>query len=450
MLNKKLFFVILLLVLIGAGYSYNKYRVANSAAAAAEEVEYGEVTRGNLTERVQSTGRVVSNQDVEIKCKASGTITGLPFDVSDRVKKGDLLLELDPVDQQRSVQQSEASLAAAEARIAQAKANLVAAERDLEATTARNEANINSAQARVDDSRAKAKRERELLAMKQTSVEEAETSETTLRQAEAEFRSAQAQRKATEAAAAQVEARKQDVVSAEAQAQSERVALELGRQRLDETKVYAPLDGVVSSRLVQPGMIIASGINNVGGGTTTMTVSDVSHIFVLATVDEADIGRVAVGQSATITADSFPGKEFTGEVIRVAAKGVSVSNVVTFEVKIEVTSENKDLLKLEMTANVEIVVVSKDDVLMVPMRAISRKDGNTFIRRKVGEKGVEEVPVEQGINNGALVEVVGALKEDDVFVLPPAGSDSRWRNDDDSKKPRTQGLLPAPRGRGPR
>lgn len=450
MSKKKVVTIILLLALVGAGYAFVKYRAATKAEAAAEEIEYGEVLRGNITERVQCTGRVVSNQDVEIKCKASGTIINLPFDVSDHVKKGDLLMELDPVDQLRSVQQSEASLAAAEARIAQAKASLVAAERDLEATAARNEANINSAQARVDDSRAKAKRERELLAMNQTSVEEAETAETTLRQSEAEFHSAQAQRKATEAAAASVEARRQDVASAEAQAQSDRVALELGRQRLDETKVYAPLDGVVSSRLVQPGMIIASGINNVGGGTTTMTVSDVSRIFVLASVDESDIGRVHVGQAASITADSFPGKEFTGEVIRVAAKGVSVSNVVTFEVKIEVTSENKDLLKLEMTTNVEIIVTSKDDILMVPMRAITRIEGNTYVKRKKGEKDSEPVAVQQGINNGALVEITGDVKEGDVIVLPPAGSDSRWRNDPDSKRPRTVGLLPAPRGRGSR
>ncbi len=448
MTKKKVLTVLLLLALAGAGYGFYQYRAANTAAATAEEVEFGEVTRGKLTESVQSTGRVVSNQDVEIKCKASGTIVTLPFDVSDRVKKGELLMELDPVDQQRSVQQSEAAVAASEARIAQAKANLIASERDLEATRVRNEANVGSAQARVDDSRAKAKRERELLALKQTSVEEAETSETTLRQSEAEFRSATAQLKSTEAAAANVEARRQDVISAEAQAQSDRVALALAQQRLGETKVYAPIDGVLSARLVQPGMIIASGINNVGGGTSTMTLSDVSRIFVLASVDEADIGRVNVGQPATITADSFPGKEFTGEIIRVAAKGVSVSNVVTFEVKIEVTSENKDLLKLEMTTNVEIIVSNKDDVMMVPLRAISRKEGNTFIKIQKGEKEVVEVAVQQGINNGALVEVSGEIKEGDVIVLPPAGSDSRWLMDSKSNAPRTQGLLPVPSRRG--
>lgn len=443
--KKLLVIVLLLLVLGGGGYWWYQSRGANAAATPEDAVELGEVTRGPLTESVQCTGRVVSNQDVDIKCKASGQVVNLPFDVSDVVTKGELLMELDPVDQQRSVQQSEAAVAASSARVAQAKANLAAAESDLEATAARNEANIGSAEARVDDARAKARRERELLAVKQTSVEEAETAQTTLRQAEAELHSAQAQRKATEAAAANVEARRQDVISAEAQAQSDNVALALAQQRLGETKVYAPIDGVVSSRLVQPGMIIASGINNVGGGTTIMTVSDVSRIFVLASVDESDIGRVQVGQHAKVTADSFPGKEFTGEVIRVAAKGVNVSNVVTFEVKIEITSENKGLLKLEMTTNVEIVVSSRESTLMVPMRAIVRKEGQPYLKRQRGEKDIEEIHVETGISNGALIEVSGGVEEGDVIVLPPVGSDSRWRNE--AERPRTQGLLPAPGSR---
>jgi HlyD family secretion protein len=446
MTKKTLIIGVLVLALAGGGYWWYTRQAAATAAAGAEVTEIAEVFRGPLIESVQSTGRVVSNQDVDIKCKASGQVINLPADISDHVKKGDLLMELDPVDQQRTVQQSQAAVVSATARVAQARANLVAAEMDFEATRVRNESNIGSALARVEDARAKAKRERELLAMKQTSVEEAETAETTLRQAEQELLSARAQVKSTEAAAAAIEARKQDILSAEAQAESENVALALAQQRVGETKVYAPIDGVVSARLVQPGMIIASGINNVGGGTAIMTVSDISRIFVLASVDESDIGRVRVDQDAKVTADSFPGMEFTGKVIRVASKGVNTSNVVTFEVKIEITSENKHLLKLEMTTNVEIIVTNKENALQVPMRAIARKEGVSRVKRQLAKDQVEEVEVTQGINNGNMVEVTGNLKEGDQIVLPPAGSDSRWRADD-SNRPRTNGLLPAPPSR---
>lgn len=451
-MKKIVILLLLVAVVAGGGYAWYRYQQGAKTEAAAAETEISEVTSGPLVASVQCTGRVVSNQDVDIKCKASGLVINMPHDISEHVNKGDLLLELDPIDQQRTLQQTQAQVNASAARVETAKANLVAAQKNLAATRAKNDASIKAAQARVDDARAKAKREKEMLAAKQTSVEEAETAETTARTAEQDLASAQAQTKATEAAEAQVAASEQEVASAQAQLDEENVTLALAQQRLGETKVYAPIDGVISSRPIQPGTIIASGINNVGGGTAIMTVSDVTRLFVLGSVDESDIGRVQVGQEANITADAFPGKHFSGKVIRVAAKGVNASNVVTFEVKIEVTSENKDLLKLEMTTNVEIVITSKDKALQVPLRAISRKDRKTFLKRQLGPEKTEDVEVKTGINNGAMIEIEGDIKEGDKIVLPPAGSDSRWRSGGDrGGAPKTGGgLLPMPPRRGMR
>src|SRR6185369_13545868 len=82
-----------------------------------------------------------------------------------------------------------------------------------------------------------------------------------------------------------------------------------------------------------------SALTNVGGGTTIMTVSDVSRIFIIASVDEAEIGKVKVGQPVNITADAFPNRRFYGVVTRIDEKGVNVSNVVTYGVDIEVLGE---------------------------------------------------------------------------------------------------------------
>jgi HlyD family secretion protein len=81
-------------------------------------------------------------------------------------------------------------------------------------------------------------------------------------------------------------------------------------------------------------------------------ISDLSRVFVLAAVDESDIGQVRPGQRVKVTVDAFRNREFAGEVARIAPRGVNVSNVVTFEVKLEVTARDKDLLRPEMTANV--------------------------------------------------------------------------------------------------
>jgi HlyD family secretion protein len=160
-----------------------------------------------------------------------------------------------------------------------------------------------------------------------------------------------------------------------------------------------------------------------------MTLSDLSKLFILAAVDESDIGKVEVEQSAFITADAFPGHTFHGKVVRIATRGMTSSNVVTFEVKLEVLGKNKSLLKPEMTANIEIVVARKDDVLMVPTEAISRKKGKRVVQ-VMKDKGVtEERVVEVGVSDGTKVEISSGLQEGETVVLRKEESESRWRRD---------------------
>ena len=143
----------------------------------------------------------------------------------------------------------------------------------------------------------------------------------------------------------ELELKRQDVRLSMAQIETDKIDFSLAEQRLKDTKVFSPINGVVSERNVQSGQIISSGISNVGGGTLVMVLSDLTRLFILASVDESDIGKVKLGQKVVITADSFPGKRFFGKIERIATKGVNISNVVTFEVKIEVQGTDKQLLK---------------------------------------------------------------------------------------------------------
>ncbi|MDX9975011.1 MAG: efflux RND transporter periplasmic adaptor subunit, partial [FCB group bacterium] len=124
---KKAAVAVVVLVLLAGGFFWWK---KTSAASVPEEVAptYEAAQRGPIKQVVQCTGRTVSNLDVEIKCRASGEVLKLPYDVSDPVKKGDLVLELDPVEQERAVEIGKASMAAAEARLAQAESNLKTSE----------------------------------------------------------------------------------------------------------------------------------------------------------------------------------------------------------------------------------------------------------------------------------------------------------------------------------
>jgi HlyD family secretion protein len=241
-----------------------------------------------------------------------------------------------------------------------------------------------------------------------------------------------------------LEATRQEIQLAEVQIESDQAALELAKQRLTETKVLSPIDGVVSTRAVQIGQIVSSGISNVGGGTAVMTVSDLSRMYVLASVDESDIGNVVLGQETRVTVDAFSGEVFEGTVQRIANKGTNTVNVVTFEVKIELTGENKSVLKPEMTANVEIVTAEAENVVTVPIRALSRKGTEKFVTRYTGTEENEVVPVVTGASDGINIEIKSGIKEGEEVVLVRGGDDSEWQKKNGGG-PRPPALFGAPK-----
>jgi len=385
------------------------------------------VERGEIVNTVASDGKVVSNLDVEIKCKASGEIVELPFDVSQSVKKGDLLVKLDPVDEERSVRQAEASLASAEARLVNARETLVLEQANLVTNRQRARADREAAEAQSRDARAKADRLEELLGRKLASLEEYETAQTRAVQAAVALEGAKIRLAELDAAERGLELGRQQIRVAEAQVQGERIALDVARQRLADTRVTAPMDGVVTVRDVQVGQIISSPISNVGGGTTVLTLSDLTRMFVLAAVDEADIGRVQVGQPARVTVDAFPGLHFEGSVVRISPRGVNVSNVVTFEVKLEVTSPAKNLLLPEMTANIEIEAARRENVLLVPADAVVRKEGKPQVTVVKADGTQEDRGVETGLGDGQRLEIIAGLAEGETVLVRKGDAESKWR-----------------------
>jgi len=384
------------------------------------------VERGPLRQSVSSTGRVVPNLDVDIKCKASGQIVDIPYDISDEVSSGTLIMEIDPTDMARYAKQAGVKLAASQFRLIEAQLNLRVAEQNLATQRIKVDANLKSAQASYDDAKSKAERMKQLFEKKLASREDYDTAQTAAVQAQSDLENVRAAKEDLKSQEISVDLKRQDVRLAENQVESDKIDEDLAEQNLKDTKVFAPLSGVISARNVQVGQIIASAISNVGGGTTVLTISDLSHIYVIASVDESDIGKVEENQDVQITADAYPERIFRGKVVQIATKGVNVSNVVTFEVKIEVTSRNKLLLKPEMTANVEIIVADRQDTLLVPSSAISRRRGKriAFVKNSAGS--AEEREVEVGISDGVQTEILKGLKEGEELEVRKGMADSRW------------------------
>ncbi len=219
--------------------------------------------------------------------------------------------------------------------------------------------------------------------------------------------------------------KKEQIKQAQQQVELDQVALDNANLQLQYTTVFCPLDGVLSDLETQKGSLIASSLSTVGG-TTVMTVSDLSRIFVLASVDEADIGGVQLGQHCLITADAYPRRNFSGVVVRIAPQGESTRNVVTFEVKIEVTDDDKQLLRPQMTADVQIIAATRHDVVLAPMLALFDKDDNNFITIVKDNDKTEDRQVQLGIDDGENAEILSGLAAGEKILVHHNDADSKW------------------------
>jgi multidrug resistance efflux pump len=501
---KKIVLVLILVGALGAGTYY--WKSSNGDKKDGPEIMLVKIERGPLEQIVGTTGKVVSNLDVDIKCKASGEVLELPYDISDSVKEKAVLVKLDPKDMDRVVKQETVALEASQARLATAKENLLIAERTLKTDRERAEANLASAEMSAKDARAKADRVRQLFEKKLASQEEVDTAETAATQAVASLTGAKIKLDELETQEQALEVSRQNVKLAQTQVDADTISLQIAQDRLSDCTVLAPMDGVVTARPVQTGMIIASGVSNVGGGTSIMTLSDISRIFVLASVDESDIGKIREGQSAVISVDAYPTMQFAGKVVRIASKGVNTQNVVTFEVKIEVLGgirhegvpgthrgegrgpetrpagelarraggpnapasqrsggrrgggrfgagsrpggrgprmaqaegamqivpEQKNLLKPEMTANIEITTAERSNALLIPVESVSRLSGEFFANVPGTDPTAPDVPekkpIEIGITDGEYYELLAGLNEGDTVMIRRGEVDSRWAN----------------------
>lgn len=493
-----------LLVIASSFYFYKSKNKKNTEIDPESKIV---LKKSQLLKTVLANGKVVSNLDVDIKCKASGEIKYLPFDISANVKKGNLILKLDPTDEKRNVEKAKLTSLQSQALLAKAKkdyliststiksgkdqatatlSSLKIKQGDLKSksdrswqlylkSTQRNQfisnlktAKINAKNLRekanknlqlynsgvvsgidYDNAEALAKQAEEALKITQEKLKELditkkndyESAITASKQAEYDVKNASYKLRDQESNQATLQIKEQEIISAEAKSKSDQISLLDVQQRLKDTEVFAPISGIVTTRNVQIGQIVSSGINNVSGGTTIMTISDLSRIFINASVDESDIGSIELGQNVKITADAYPNKKFRGKVIQIAPKGITISNVVTFSVKIEVFGKDKALLKPEMTTNVEIVTLKKDNVLVVPAQAISKKEGKRIVKVLRNKETIEQ-EVTIGLKTADNVEVLSGLKEGDEILTDSQGKgDSKWNSKQGNNSSQVQRMM---------
>jgi len=264
------------------------------------------VERGDLEVLVSANGVVQPINRVEIKSKASGQIEQMTVEEGDVIRRGGLIARLDQSVARNDLEQARADLMVSEANVTQSQNNL--------------------------------KRAEQLFERGLISAEE-------------------------------MDRVKVDEVRARSQLVRSKATLQLAEERMEETIVRSPIDGIMLTKDVEVGQIISSGVTTVGGGTLIATIADMDFVHVTANVDEVDIGRVRPGQKARIVADAYPNRSFTGEVIRVSPQGRTEQNITTFRVTALVPNEG-GLLKAGMSADVELEIASKQNIVKLPNEAL--------------------------------------------------------------------------------
>jgi HlyD family secretion protein len=336
-MNKRSLIIFLAVVSVAGAGAYGAWR-AWDRTGDAPKYKLAKAESGPLTAAVAATGTLNPVVSVQVGSQVSGQIKEILVDFNSPVKSGQLIARLDPETYQHRVRQAEADVDAAragqgvqQAEVSRARANLSNAQRDYE-------------------------RKKTLVEKNFISPAERDTAQNNLDAARAALASADAQVKNGDAIVRQREAQ-----------------LAAARVDLERTSIRAPVDGIVVKRSIEPGQTVAASLQ---APELFVIAKNLTDMQVETSIDEADVGRVRVGQKAGFTVDAFPGRNFEGEVRQVRKAATVVSNVVTYTVVI--SAANPDLTLLPgMTANVRIITAQKDKALKVPNAALRfRPPGN--------------------------------------------------------------------------
>ncbi len=332
------------------------------------------VKKGEIIEKVTASGIINPISTINIGTQVSGTISEIYVDYNTKVKKDQILAQIDPSLFQATVAQRKAALDIAKAQVNVVKNDIVYYKKHLDRVK-----KLNKSQYSADKE---------------------------LESAQRDYDNAIAQLALNEAQVSQAEA-----------------ALQAAEIDLRYTRIVSPVDGIVVSKVVEVGQTVAASFQT---PTLFNVAEDLTKMQIETSVVEADIAKVKDGQRVEFSVDSFPDEIFTGIVTQVRNEAITTSNVVTYEVIIEI--DNHELkLKPGMTANVEIITSQKEDALLVPNKAlrfyVTDANGET---KRYADKGVwtiqngklKRIVVKTGISDEDYTEILeGNLREGMSVVL---------------------------------
>lgn len=375
--------VVLVILIVG---SRQCGKAASRGAQPSTEIQTHTVAKGNIDSRIEISGEVQPQTVVNIKSRVSGKIVKFYCAENDFVKQGQVIADIEPdYNQANTLFSTKAQLKKAELRLAKARGDLA---------------------------------DKQVLAEKDYIAQEAlETAVDEVKNAEIEY--------------------------AQASSQYEMI------RDLDVpgkvTRVFATASGVVIERKINEGEMVQSSMSGYGEGTVIMKIANLSKMIVKSNINEVDISRFTLSQKANIKLDALPYDEFDGAVVKIAPMAITENNAMVFPVEISINADGYKA-KPGMTAAVSIAGESRENVLVIPIRAVFSDQNNQDIvylmpksakpaaakgKPKKAAPSAEPIatPVKLGVNDLMMVEVISGLSAGDVISLT------------ESQKPQFPGMM---------
>jgi len=437
---------------------------APKAGSTAQQTQTATVARGSLQATVSAAGTMAARAQVTVTFQNSGQVKTVGIKVGDRVKAGQVMASLDTTDLEISIATAQVSLESAQAKLAALKKG------PLPSQIKAAEASLASAQAAYRAAQAKAAHAGDQVAIEQNDLDNAATrlreaqdsynnlyefprsmhprvyvppagqewssQKATLDNAQIDYQVAVANYKlaalnvndnSVQQAAAQVASAQtnldnlkntpavEDVQLAELAVKQAQVAVDQAKLNLTKSQLVAPFDGVVADVNIQPGQQTANTVN--------VIVADLSRLEAQVNVTESDLARIKVGQPVQATFDALTGQTFAGSVSKVAYVGTVSQGVVNYPVTIVLnqsgagaSSNAGGQIRPGMTASVSIVVEQRDNILLVPNRAV-KLSGKQRVVTVLRDGKPEQVSVTLGMSNDSQSEITEGLNEGDTVVI---------------------------------
>jgi HlyD family secretion protein len=369
-------------------------------------------SRRTLRSQIQATGvvRAMVGAEVKVGARISGKVEKLLANIGDRVEKGATIAKLEDGDLRARVTKAEADRDAARAQLGLIRRGARREE------IADGEAALRQAEAEQALAVADLGRRNALASGGLASKDDMDRSQRDHDVAVAKLDSARSRLELLKRRYVP-----EDVALAEAHLKQAEAALAEAEVNLSYATITAPISGIIAQVTTEEGETVAASMSS----PTFVTIIDLDRLEVAAYVDEVDVGRVKLGQTAIFTVDSFPDVEFTGKVTAIYPRAVIQSNVVNYITTIAIDN-SEGRLKPDMTATATITLEERQGVLTIPDQALRRDHGKRVVyRAEDGRMSAHEVKV--GMHGGGYTEIAAGLHEGDVVLLgePTAQPDKK-------------------------